>query len=439
MFPQGPLPLTLLPDGNRGNYFSDARRRAPRLQWQETYYARPFALGGQHSFKGGAEFDRTRASGSYGYSSILIRRNLGTLAQRIDFTKATAVAHSLNEFAAFMQDRWVVNKKLTIDAGLRFDRDGIARQSNVAPRLALMFLPFKNDRTIIRGGMGLFSDRIALASGYFTQLPERIVTTYAPDGSTVTDGPRRFSNSIESPLRNARSVRWSLQLDQGLTKNLTARIGYLERSTTHDLIINPRVGGVGAGALILSARGRSHYRELQLLATYNNPRVGNWNASYAWSSACGDLNTIDNFLGDLPAFVVRPNEYGPLPFDAPHRLLVSGQLKGPYDITIWPLIEIRSGFPFSFVNEQLDFVGPRNRAGRFPVFISLDVQVTKGFTVPQFVPKFKGRKMRVGAAILNITNHFNPRDVQNNLGSPRLGQFFNSLGTSVRGKFGVDF
>lgn len=439
VFPQGPLPLTLLPDGNRGNYFVDARRRAPRLQWQETYYARPFALGGQHSFKGGAEFDRTRASGSYGYSSILIRRNAGTLAQRVDFTKAAAVARSLNEFAAFMQDRWVVNKKLTIDAGLRFDRDGIARQSNIAPRLALMFLPFKNDRTIIRGGIGLFYDRTPLAAGYFTQLPERIVTTYAPDGFSLVDGPRRFSDSIESPLHNARSARWSLQLDQGLTKNLTARIGYLERSTTHDLIIDPHVGGAGTGVLALSSRGRSHYRELQLLATYNNPRVGNWNASYAWSSARGDLNTIDNFLGDLPAFVVRPNEYGPLPFDAPHRLLVSGQLKGPYDITIWPLIEIRSGFPFSSVNEQLDYVGPRNRAGRFPLFISLDVQVTKGFTVPQFVPKFQGRRMRVGAAILNITNHFNPRDVQNNVSGQRVGQFFNSLGTSVRGKFEVDF
>jgi len=438
VFPQGRQPLTLIPDGNRGNYFVDAHRRAPRLQWQETYYASPFALGGQHSFKSGVEFDRTRASGSYGYSSILIRRNAGTLAQRVDFTRATSVARNLNELAAFMQDRWVVNKKLTIDAGLRLDRDGIARQSNVAPRLALMFLPFKNDRTIIRGGMGLFSDRIPLASGYFTQLPERVVTTYAPDGATIIDGPRRFSNVIESPLRNARSVRWSLQLDQGLTKNLTARIGYLERSTIHDLIINPSIGGVG-GALNLSSSGRSHYRELQLLATYNNPRVGNWNASYAWSSARGDLNTIDNFLGDLPAFVVRPNEYGPLPFDAPHRLLVSGQLKGPSDINIWPLIEIRSGFPFSFVNEQLDFDGPRNRAGRFPLFMSLDVQVTKGFIVPQFVPQFGGRKLRVGAAILNITGHLNPRDVQNNLGSPRVGQFFNSLGTSVRGKFEVNF
>jgi hypothetical protein len=47
--------------------------------------------------------------------------------------------------------------------------------------------------------------------------------------------------------------------------------------------------------------------------------------------------------------------------------------------------------------------------------------------------------MRVGLAVLNTTNHFNPSDVQNNITSPRLGQFFNSPGTSVRGKFEFEF
>ncbi len=48
------------------------------------------------------------------------------------------------------------------------------------------------------------------------------------------------------------------------------------------------------------------------------------------------------------------------------------------------------------------------------------------------------RKWHFGAAVLNTTNHFNPRDLQNNIASPRVGQFFNSLSTSVRGKFELD-
>ena len=108
-------------------------------------------------------------------------------------------------------------------------------------------------------------------------------------------------------------------------------------------------------------------------------------------------------------------------------------------INVSPLVEIRSGFPFSFVNERLDFVGARNQAGRFPTFLTIDVQVTKGFAIPKLVPRLGGRRARFGLAFLNSTNHFNPRDVQNNIASPHLGEVFNSLGTSVRGKFEVEF
>src|SRR5712691_6603492 len=106
-------------------------------------------------------------------------------------------------------------------------------------------------------------------------------------------------------------------------------------------------------------------------------------------------------------------------------------VKAPFGLVVSPAIEIRSGFPFSAVNERLDFVGARDRAGRFPTFLSIDTQVTKAFTIPGFIPKLEGKKARVGAASFNITNHFNPRDVQNNLGSLQFGQFFNSLGMSV--------
>lgn len=462
VFAQGEKPLTLAPDGNTGNYFADTRRRTRRIQWQETYYARPFTLRGQHSLKFGTEVDQASLSGQFRNHRILIRRHDGTLAQRIDFRGPGVVTSSAGEVAAFVQDRWVLSPQLTVDAGVRFDRDGVTKRGNLAPRLSFLFLPLRDSRTIIRGGFGLFYDRTPLSAAYFEavnqnldngddelsfdssgnpvqqtifrEVPQRVVKTFGPDGRTLIDGPRRFINDVEGPLRNPRSLRWSLQFDQGITEHLTARIGYLQRLTRGDLIIDPHVNGPRMGELVLSSRGQSRYRELQLLLAYNKPRVGNWNASYVWSGAHGDLNTVDNFLGDFPAFVVRPSEYGPLPFDAPHRFLVYGELKTRYDITMAPSFEVRSGFPFSVVNEQLDFVGPRNRAGRFPTFISLDAQVTKGFRIPKL-----DRKMRVGVAIFNITNHFNPRDVENNLGSRHFGQFFNSLGTSVRGKFELDF
>ena len=458
VFAQGAQPMVLSPDGNSGNYFADTRRRTRRLQWQETYYARSFKLAGQHSLKLGTELDRTNIATEFRDNSIFIRRANGTLAERIDFAAPGAISFRAYELAAFVQDRWVASKKLTFDVGVRLDRDDIARHANVAPRFSFLFVPIKNNRTIIRGGIGLFYDRSLLSVGYFdavnaslrndendpeqpssssifSDLPERIVTRFGPDGHLIIGGPRRFTDEVQSSLRDPRSVRWSVQVDQGLTKNLTLRLGFLNRSTTGEPIIDPLETGATTGMLLLSSRGRASYREFQALAVYRSPRLGEWNVFYVWSCARGDLNAANNFLGDLPAFVIRPNQYGPLSFDTPHRLLIYGQIKTALDINISPSFEIRSGFPYSVVNEQLDFVGARNQAGRFPTVMSLDVQITKGFRVPRF-PKYK---VRAGAVIFNITNHFNPRDVQNNLGSRHFGEFFNGLGPSVRGKFEIDF
>jgi len=455
VIPQGAQPLTIFPDTSAGNYFADARRRAPRLQLQETYYARPFQFGGQHSIKLGAEFDRTRVSARFLDNSIFIRRLDSTLAERIDFAGAgIAPARATNEVAAFIQDRFVVNHRLTLDVGLRFDRDSLVRRGNVAPRFAFLLLPLKNDRTILRGGAGLFYDRTPLSVGYFTALPERIVMDFAPDGVTPLGAPRRFANLVDGRLRNPRSTRFSLQLDRGFTKNLVARIGYLQRNTTNEFIIDPltnvsatnlsggNVFGASApalSALLLSSAGNSRYRELQVLATYYGRSRGNFTASYTRSSTRGDLNGINDILGDVQPFVVRPNERAPLSFDAPHRLLAYGEINAPYDLRISPVIEVRSGFPFSLVNERLEYVSRRNGAGRFPAFVSLDLQATKGFKLPFKLPFIENKRLRAGVAVFNIANHFNPRDVQQNINSPRAGQFFNSLGTSLRGKFELDF
>jgi len=88
------------------------------------------------------------------------------------------------------------------------------------------------------------------------------------------------------------------------------------------------------------------------------------------------------------------------------------------------------------VDEERNFVGVRNRAGRFPRFASLDVQLTRQFHIPFFGKKYK---VRAGIKVFNLLNSFNPRDLQNNLVSPRFGEFFNSVERTFRGKFIVEY
>jgi hypothetical protein len=46
---------------------------------------------------------------------------------------------------------------------------------------------------------------------------------------------------------------------------------------------------------------------------------------------------------------------------------------------------------------------------------------------------------RVGIGAFNLFNHFDPRDVQNNLASGRFGEFFNTSWREYRGKFVLEF
>ncbi|MBC7898726.1 MAG: TonB-dependent receptor [Saprospiraceae bacterium] len=440
VFAKSSLPFEIAPEFNRGGYFADTRRQTTRWQWREIYYSRPLKFRGQHSIKAGFEFFRSDVKGILNYSPIFIRRIDETLAQQISFQQGTTLGYSFNEIAGFVQDRWTINPKLTFDYGVRIERDGLARRNNFSPRFSVLFSPASNGRTVIRAGVGVFYDRSSGLGGIedgtpvYEQIPTRIVTDFAADGTTVVDGPRTFVPLMIDRIRTPRSVRWSVQLDQGLTKDLTARFGYLRRTVKDDLLFDPLTGAGNTGTLLLSSNGRSQYDEFQFVMTYNKPKIGQWNGSYVFARSRGDLNTEDRLYSDSPAFVLRPNEYGPLPFDARHRFLLYGQLEFPHDIRVAPLFEVRSGFPFSKFDERLNFVGGRNLAGNFPSYISIDLQVTKGFKLPFF----DNKKARVGVALFNLTNHFNPRDVQSNLTSPNFGVFYNSLGFATKAKFDLE-
>ena len=178
--------------------------------------------------------------------------------------------------------------------------------------------------------------------------------------------------------------------------------------------------------------GRSGYRELQAVARFRFQESRNIYLSYVRSEARGNLNDFNTYFGNQKHPVLRPDEYGKQPYDVPNRLLFWGDFGLPFDIVATPVFDWHSGFPFSLLNERQNFVGPRNEGGRFPQLMTLDLLVTKGLKIPFRGKTYKGR---AGFTVFNITNHWNPRDVQNNIGAAQFGTFFNSAGRSVRLKF----
>jgi hypothetical protein len=157
------------------------------------------------------------------------------------------------------------------------------------------------------------------------------------------------------------------------------------------------------------------------------------NASYVRSRAFGDLNDFNQFFGNNPVAVIQPNARGRLPFDAPNRFLIWGEIAAPKKIMLVPVLDLHTGFPYSTENQLREYVGPRN-VDRYPRFASLDLQVTKEIRVPGF-----RKKAKVGFGVFNLLNQFDPRDVQNNVDSYRFGAMFNSVPRTFRGKFVLGF
>ena len=344
------------------------------------------------------------------------------------------LSRNTTEFASFFEDKWTINDRLTLEYGVRFDRDTIAHENNLAPRLAFAFSPIRDGRTVVRGGIGLFYDRINLNIATFPQLQDRLITKFGGDG-------RQASQLQHLTLENEqfltpRSVSWNIEFDREWLKNLLVRVGYQQRQGTRDYVLDPIQSATLGDALLLSNSGRSRYREFQVTTRYTFRGTDELNASYVRSKAIGDLNDFNSYYANFENPIIRRNERSFLPFDVPNRFVFWGNFRAKYGITVAPVLEIRNGFPLSVIDEDRNFVGSRNRAGRFPNFASLDLQVLKRVSAPgRYSEKYR---LRVGVKVFNVTNHFNPRDFQGNLASDEFGGFYNGVGRQLGMKFVIE-
>ena len=417
----------ITPDRDFGGWFNRQHRDSRRYEWLEVFNFAPKEWHGSHALKAGVNLSHTSYTGTDRSTPVSILRADETRYQLIAFNGPGVLELAQTEYSLFVQDKWIPNRHVVLDLGLRYDRDGIGHNSNFAPRLGFVLTPTGSDRTVVRGGIGIFYDKIPLNVGSFEQYQNLLITTFAPNGVTPVDGPRLLVNTKPEDLENPYSLAWNLQVDHQISQRLLLRFGYEDRSTRRDFVIEPT-----ANALLLQNNGRSRYREFQAVARFRFQEGRNIFLSYVRSQALGNLNDFNTYFGNQKHAVIRPDEYGKQPFDAPNRLLFWGDFALPHDLVLTPVLDWHTGFPFSVVDEQQDFVGPRNEGGRFPQLMTLDVLVMKGLKI-----KFRGKehKGRAGFTVFNITNHWNPRDVQNNIASGQFGTFFNSPDRSVRLKF----
>ncbi|MEP7364789.1 MAG: carboxypeptidase regulatory-like domain-containing protein [Acidobacteriota bacterium] len=427
ILPNSTAPYRLLLETTEGGFFDRQRRRSRSVQWQEIYQAGQWHFLGTHTLKAGLDFSRSDYDGRQSFSPIDVVGATGRSLQRIDFGSPTSFSVGQTQIAWFAGDQWQPCERISVDLGLRFDRDSITDATHAAPRGGVTLALTRDRRTLLKAGGGLFYDRVPLNIPAFPEFPGRTVHTLGPRGEVL--GSTAYTNTIFGSLGNPRSAAWNIELDRQVLEKLAVRIAYQKRRTRDAYFVNP-----DGNFLTVANGGRDSYREFQITGAYQI-RSHTVNASYARSRAYGDLNDFNQFFGNNPAAVIQPNARGRLSFDAPNRFLIWGEIAAPKKISVFPVLDLHTGFPYSNQNELREYIGPRN-VDRYPRFASLDLQLLKEIHLPG---RFKNRTAKVGAGVFNLLNSFNPRDVQNNMDSYRYGSFFNSATRSFRGKFVLGF
>lgn len=444
---QGPGGTILTPQGNRGNFFGTQNRDAARTEWLEIWSPGPVTLAGTHLLKIGTSFTTSNEQGRFSYRPVDILDGFGKPLQHIDYKNQGPFVRSDLEFTAYAQDHWALNSRVSLDYGVRVEHQRVASSLRLAPRIGVAWTPFADGKTVFRMGYGEFYDHIPLDVYSFSRYPLRTITSYAADGAPGV--PQPFNNVIGSATGprsflvhgqrvagsfSPRGSTWNAQLEHRFSKLLHVRGVYTDNRSVGLIVLEPVILGT-ANEIVLNGDGSSRFRQAEVTAKLSLESGQELTMSYTHSRAEGSLNGFDNFVGNYPLFVVRPDVYSNLAGDLPNRFLIWGHVNPHVKrFQLFPIVEYRNGFPYARFDAQRNYVGvPNSDATRFPRFFSADARLMRDFKVSS---KYT---VQLSVTGFNLTNHFNALAVHANSADPRYGTFFGNYHRRYRFDFEVVF
>jgi hypothetical protein len=427
--PQGFAPYLITPDGREGNYFADARRDAHRFEGITNYYLPAFQFLGEHQLKTGGDVVRLDYEQNTSRTAIDYLDTAGGIIRSIAFTGSGQLVQNNVESAAFVQDSWRVRRWLLVEAAWRADEDRLLGHVIAAPRAGFSLSPPGAESLRISGSFARIVDPANLQL-FSRPLDQSSLSTYYNDTGALIYGPVLSVYRLGSNLQSPRADVSTLGGERTLPKLLRAKVELLRRRFSdgfdyvNTLASTETFAAVLAGApnpgpivsdYLLTNQRQDHYESVEI--SLGQPARGRfqWMVSYTRSHA--DSNAVIERTVDQPLSISANS--GPLPWDAPNRLLSWGYL--PAWSKSWSfayMVDLHTGLPFSIQDPYGELVGPVD-SRRFPQYFELNLFLERILSVRHY-------RLALRAGFNNVTNHFNPTVVDNVLGGATYLREYNA-------------
>lgn len=284
----------------------------------------------------------------------------------------------------FVQDDWRLKSNFTLSLGLRYEIQTLDHDDrDWAPRIGFAWAPGnpKNggrQKTVIRGGAGIFYDRVGLSPYEQAALNNgRTQTSYTvydptfylsniPPLSTLSPGENTIYE-VDPKLKADYSIQSAIGVERQLPRNTTASLTYTNTHAEHYLqtvpinaplpgTFNPLLAlgptngvfpyGYNAGNIFEYESG-GILRQSIMMATVNT-RFNKNVSVYA--------NYQLTFAKDLPSTPTNPydfmQDYGRSNLDRRNNFQLFGSILAPAAIRIAPFITLRSGAPYDVLSGE---------------------------------------------------------------------------------------
>ena len=306
---------------------------------------------GNHSLKAGIDIRLNRRSSESIFQDTLTFFGLNDLRTNAPFIigrQGTPELNFANEnFSVFVNDDWKAHPRLSLNLGLRYEVSTVSREkngllqnfdlatltytpvgqkihdvdkNNFGPRVGFAFDVFGNQRTVVRGGYGLFYNRelpASFGSPHANSIPQVATDLFdylfcaaPPPTFAYPVDPRVFACGqanayvIEKELKTAMAQQWSLNIQQDLRFG-TLSVGYVGNHVTHLLTdgvvtpinINRATNGVRpiterfGDIFLVGGYPQANYNAMQVNFKRNLSQGLRFNLNYTWS------HTIDDVVG----------------------------------------------------------------------------------------------------------------------------------------------